>query len=596
MFSIGYGFAPRVRHSLAPILTLLIAGCESPRETVEEPTTAARPAAVVLREIFTDRAAETGLDFIQFNGMTGEFYFPEINGSGAALFDYDRDGDLDVYLVQGNLIDPAKTAEDAIFRPAEPLPLPDRLFRNELDPATGELRFTDVTTASGVVATGYGMGVAAADYDRDGWVDLYLTNVGPNQLLRNNGDGTFQDVTAAAKVDDRRWGIAAVFFDYDGDGWLDLYCGNYVDFNLGTHKVCRTKLGQPDFCGPLSFRPEPDSLFRNRGDGTFEDVTARARLGQEYGNGMGAVAADLDGNGWIDLYVANDGVPNQMWLNQGDGTFANRALLAGTAVNEDGQAEASMGVDVADFDGDGDPDVLIAHLSEETNTIYQNDGMGFFDDASVESGLGTPSWQNTGFGAGWVDYDNDGLLDVFIVNGAVRSLEAQLRDGSPYPLAQPNQLYRQAAPGRFTEVSSAAGAAFVLPEVSRGAAFGDVDNDGDTDVVVVNNSGPARLFINNVGQDNAWIGLRAVDPETGTDLLGASLGVFLEDGPVIWRQVKTAGSYASASDPRVIVGLGDGRRVSKVRVRWPNAPEEEFTEVTDGRYNDLVKGTGAPVP
>ena len=555
----------------------------------------ARPAETPTTPVFTDRAAETGLDFVQFNGMTGEFYFPEINGSGAALFDFDRDGDLDVYLVQGNLIDSDKSAGDAIFPPAEPLPLSDRLFRNDLDAATGELRFTDVTTESGIRATGYGMGVSAADFDRDGWVDLYVTNVGPNQLLRNNGDGTFTDVTTESGADDRRWSIASVFFDYDGDGWLDLYCGNYVDFNLGTHKVCRTKLGQPDFCGPLSFRPEPDSLFRNRGDGSFEDVTGRSRLSQEFGSGMGATAADLDGNGWIDLYVANDGVPNQMWLNQGDGTFVNRALLAGTAVNEDGQAEASMGVDVADFDGDGDPDVLISHLSEETNTIYQNDGFGFFDDASVESGLATPSWQNTGFGAGWIDYDNDGRLDVMVVNGAVRSLEAQLRAGDPYPLAQPNQLYRQTSPGRFEEVSESAGTAFVIPEVSRGSAFGDIDNDGDTDAVVVNNSGPARLFINNVGHESAWIGLRAVDPETGTDLLGTTIGLFLEDGEVMWRQVKTAGSYASSSDPRVLFGLGAGRRFGKVRVRWPGGPEEEFTDIAAGRYNELVKGTGAPV-
>ncbi len=577
------------------ILPLLLVGCGRPLEVAETPAQPAPRPETTEREIFTDRSVEAGLDFIHFNGMTGEFYFPEINGSGAALFDYDRDGDLDVYLVQGNLLDPTKTADDAIFPPAAALPLTDRVFRNDLDPATGELRFTDVTAASGLAATGYGMGVTTADFDRDGWVDLYVTNLGPNQLLRNNGDGTFDDVTAAATADDRRWSIAAVFFDYDGDGWLDLYCGNYVDFNLGTHKVCRTKLGQHDFCGPLSFRPEPDSLFRNRGDGTFEDVTARARLGQEYGNGMGAVAADLDGNGWIDLYVANDGVANQMWLNQGNGTFTNRALLAGTAVNEDGQAEASMGVDVADFDGDGDPDVLISHLAEETNTIYRNDGLGFFDDASVESGLGTPSWPYTGFGAGWIDYDNDGLLDVFIANGAVRSLEAQLRDGSQYPLAQANQLYRQTAPGRFQEVSDEAGATFALPEVSRGTAFGDIDNDGDTDAVVVNNSGPARLFVNNVGQDNDWVGLRAIDPETGTDLLGSRIGIFLEDGSVLWRQVKTAGSYASASDPRVIVGLGDNHRISKVRVHWPLDHMEEFTDVTIGRYNDLVKGTGVPI-
>ena len=551
-------------------------------------------------EIFTDRAREVGLDFTQFNGMTGEYYLPEINGSGAALFDYDNDGDLDVYVVQGTFVDVGRSPADAVFPPSGRLPLGDRLFRNDLvsgDDSGPRLRFTDVTEESQIRATGYGMGVATGDYDNDGWVDLYVTNLRANQLLRNNGDGTFGDVTVEAGVDDRRWSIAAVFVDYDRDGWLDLYCGNYVDFNLGTHQVCPTALGGSEHCGPSSFRPEPDSLFRNRGDGSFEDVTVRAGLASEFGSGMGAIDADFNGDHWPDLYVANDGMANQMWINQRDGTFANEALLGGVAVNEDGVPEASMGVDVGDLDGDGDVDLFMTHLAGETNTVYRNDGDGFFEDASIETGLAAPSLAGTGFGTAWLDYDLDGHLDVLIANGAVTTLADQWHGESRYPLGQANQLFRNDGRGGFADVSDRAGATFGLLEVGRGVAIGDVDNDGDPDALLVNNSGPARLLVNNVGQDRNWIGFRALGATAGHDALGARVGLVRADGGVTWRRVTTAGSYASASDPRVVMSL-EHRESSALlaRVEWPGGTVEEFSGVAAARYNALEQGTGTPVP
>jgi hypothetical protein len=524
--------------------------------------------------------------------MTGEFYNPEVFGSGVALFDYDNDGDLDVYLVQGNFLD-RRRLEEAIFPPHETPPLSDRLFRNELvGNDSGGLGFVDVTAVSEIQSKGYGMGVAVGDYDNDGWLDLYVTAVGSNTLFHNEGNGIFRDVTSRAGAHDPRWSVPAIFFDYDRDGWLDLYVGNYVDFNLGTHKVCRTDTGEPDYCGPTSFRPEPDRLLRNRGDGTFEDATARAGIDREFGNTLGAIATDLNGDGWLDLYVGNDWMPNQMWINQGDGTFVNEALIGGSAVNKEGLAEASMGVDAADFDGDGDEDLIMTHLALETNTIFVNDGRAQFDDRSVQTGLGMPSWEWTGFGTAWVDYDNDGLLDVVVANGAIRKIERQARSGNPYPLAEPNLLFRNLG-NRFEEVSHLAGEIFARLEVSRGAAFGDVDNDGDTDVVVNNNSGPVRLFRNNVGQESHWLGLELSGNPSRHSVLGARVAVRLESGAILWRRVKVAGSYASASDPRVLVGLGGNRAVSSVLVEWPDGSAEVFTEVTVDSYNLLQKGTGS---
>ena len=552
---------------------------------------------------FTDQAEAIGIDFVHVNGMSGELYISELMGPGAAMFDVDNDGDLDIYLVQGQMLGPGASLDEAVL-PRSARPLTDRLYRNDLDvraDGTRTLRFTDVTEASGLDVRSYGMGVAAGDIDNDGWVDLYRTSLGPNQLFRNNGDGTFTDVSDRT-TGEPRWSVSASFVDIDRDGWLDLYVGNYIDHRLDLPQPeCFIGTGERDYCGPKVYTPVPDQLYQNRGDGTFVDVTAEAQVAGEYGPALGVVAADVNGDGWADIYVANDSEPNQLWINQQDGSFTNGALLAGVAFNADGTAEGSMGVDAGDFDADGDDDLFMTHLTTETNTLYINDGSGLFQDGTARAGLGAPSVAYTGFGTAWLDVDNDGWLDLLVVNGAVqatdqrfaiRTLDVDLQPGESLPLHQPNQLFRNLGNGQFEEVTRRAGAAFELSEVSRGAAFGDVDNDGDQDVLVTNNNGRARLLINNVGHHNRWIGLRLVGGPGPRDMLGARVGVFRDVGPTLWRRARADGSYASANDPRVLVGLGEAAAVRRVRVIWPSGREEEWTDIAVDRWLTLTEGTG----
>ncbi len=539
-------------------------------------------------DIFVDATVSTGLSFEHFNGMSGELYFPEMMGSGVALFDYDGDGDMDVYLVQGQMLG-GKPVSEATIPPRYPTPLTDRLYRNDL--SEGRLRFTDVTEQSGIRALGYGMGVAAGDFDNDGYVDLYVTNYGSNQLWRNRGDGTFEDVTAKAGVDDPRWSVSATWVDYDRDGWLDLYVGNYFRHSIETdRRVCRMAKQARDYCGPLKGAGDPDSLFRNRGDGTFDDASDASGIRKAYGGALGVVAADFNGDRWPDIYVANDGVANQLWINQKDGRFVNEALLAGAAVNKDGMAEASMGVDAADFDGDGDEDLFMTHLRQETNTLYVNDGQGWFEDSSVSMGLANPSFAYTGFGTAWIDYDNDGWLDLLAVNGAVRKLQALVDVSDPYPLHQTDQLFRNLGNGSYREVTESAGPAFAVSLVSRGAAFGDLDQDGDPDVVIANNAGPARVLVNQVGSTSGWIGFRLVLADGRRDAYGAR--VVVEADRPLWRRVRADGSYASSNDPRVLAGLGEAPpKPVTVTVIWPDGAEERFADLAPGRYHVLRQGS-----
>jgi hypothetical protein len=554
---------------------------------------AAGRAAASVDPIFEDVAPEAGIRFRHFNGMTGDFTIAEITGAGAGLVDIDNDGDLDAYLVQGALL--GQDMSKAIFPwQGEDRPM-GRLLRNDL--AVGadgsrRLHFTDVTRTSGIVADGYGMGVAAGDYDNDGWVDLYLTNLGSNRLYRNRGDGTFVDVTAEAGVDDPRWSTCATFFDYDRDGFLDLYVANYVDFESDPRRACYAGSSARDFCGPKAYAPVPDRLFHNRGDGTFEDVTAAAGISKAYGAGFGVVATDLDGDGWVDVYVGNDGDPNLLWINQHDGTFRNDALWAGAALDANGAAQASMGVDAGDFDGDGDDDLFMTHITRETNTLYVNDGKGLFEDETIVSGLGPVSRTKTGFGSAWFDYDNDGWLDLMVVNGAVLAIPELVRRGDAYPLGLPNDLLHNTGRGTFEVADGRAGPSFALAEVSRGAAFGDVDDDGDTDVLVTNNNGPARLLLNRVGNLNPWLGLRLLPEGVNRDALGARVEVLRDGARPLWRRVHGDGSFCSSGDPRVLVGLGDRPAVTGVRVIWPSGLSERFPPPPVGRYTTLREGTG----
>ena len=534
--------------------------------------------------IFQERADFHGLSFIHFNGMTGKHYFPEMTGQGGALFDYDGDGDLDVYLVQGAMLSSAEALADALFPPQDPTFIADRLFRNDLERVDGRVRprFVDVTRTSGLAATGYGMGAVAGDYDGDGWTDLYVTNYGANQLWRNRGDGTFEDATAEAGVGDGLWGTSASFFDYDGDGWLDLYVANYVEFDVEANPRCFAVSSREDYCGPDAFSPQPDRLWRNQGDGTFEDVTSRVLPGYAPGPGLGVASGDLNGDGAVDLYVANDGKANQLWINQDNGTFADEALFSGAAVNREGRAEASMGVDLADYDGDGDEDIFLTHLMGETNTLYVNDGTGFFDDRSLESGLGAMSFPLTSFGTAWLDYDNDGWLDLLIASGAVRILEEQAAGGDPYPLKQSNKLLRNDA-GRFTDASADAGEVFELLEVSRGIAVGDVENDGDADAVIFNSNGPVRLLENQHGSQNSWVAV-AVVSSASSATAGARVRVETDGGRTLWRRSRTDGSYCSSRDPRVLVGLADGGQPISLSISFAGGNRKEFRRMPLGRY------------
>ncbi|MEM9408752.1 MAG: CRTAC1 family protein [Acidobacteriota bacterium] len=540
---------------------------------------------------FQDVTKEAGLDFVHFNGMSGRLYYLEVVGSGGALFDFDNDGDLDLYLVQSAMLGADLKPTDATFPWRDASPPQDRLYRNELVPA-GELRFVDVTASSGIRAEGYGIGAATGDFDNDGWTDLYLPQYGRNQLWRNRGDGTFEDVTRSAGVGSERWSTAASWTDFDADGHLDLYVVNYLEYNLITHKTCLTERGEPDYCLPNAYQPALDALYRNRGDGTFEDVSGRLGL-KVASNGLGVVGADLDGNGRLDFYVANDLLDNQLWLQQPDGRFVDDGLLAGVAVNREGKPEASMGVAAGDADNDGDLDLFMTHFRRETNTLYRAQGDGFFDDDTQKIGLGNPSWEFTSFGTGFFDFDNDGWLDLVTANGAVTYPAGADRDRNAFPLDEPNQLFRGGSAG-YEEVTERAGAGFAASHVSRGALLGDVDNDGDTDLVFTNNSGPARLLRNDVADGATWLGARLL--RAGRVDHGALLRVTV-DGRQRLRRAHTDGGYAAANDPRILVGAGAGAgKISKIRVVWSDGAVEDFPPgaLVVGAYRDLLRGEGTP--
>jgi hypothetical protein len=537
---------------------------------------------------------DVGLDFVHFNGMSGELYYPEIMAPGVALLDYDNDGDLDVYVVQGQMLGPGKTLKDAISPPTGELR--DRLFRNDLvvnADGSRTLHFTEVTASSGIDIRTYGMGVAVGDFDNDGHVDIYRTGLSGAVLLRNNGDGTFRDVTKTAGVENRGgWGVSAAFVDYDRDGRPDLYVGNYLVYRVDADIDCQDLTGQADYCPPTSYRPQRDHLYHNRGNGTFEDVTVRALVGGADGPALGVSTADFNGDGWIDIYVGNDGQPNQLWINQRNGTFKDTGLSSGTAVSGTGNSEASMGIDAGDFDNDGDEDLFVTNWMSQMNVLYVNLGGGLFEDRRSTSGLGAPSLAKTGFGTAWIDYDNDGWLDLLVVNGSVARIEAQAKAGDPFPLRMARQLYRNLKNGRFEDVSRLSGRAFESLEVGRGAAFGDIDNDGDLDVIVGNAAGPLELLVNMVGNRHHWLGLRLTDATGTRDMLGARVEVIRDGEPTLWRRARSDGSYASANDPRVLVGLGMNAAQPRVRVSWPDGINEEFSAMSIDRWAVLKEGSG----
>lgn len=532
---------------------------------------------------FVDRTRELGIEFRYESGATGKLHLPEVIGGGVGMFDSDGDGDLDLFFLDGNL-DPVNGLASG--------GLVDRFFRNDRGPGSSS-RFVDVTESSGLGDGGYGMGVAAADVDNDGDQDVLVTNLGGARLYANDGSGRFQDVSAAAGIDVPGWSCSATFLDYDRDGFLDLYVTRYLAYD--TAITCKSNAGRADYCNPKNYEPVSDVLFHNEGGGRFEDVSAAAGITTARAPGLGVVSADLDGDGWVDVYVANDGAPNQLWINQRNGTFRDVAWEMGAAVNLSGRAEAGMGVVVADLDGDLTLDLFITHLSGETNTLYLNRGGGRgFQDATGKSGTAASSIPFTGFGVAAMDVELDGDQDLLVVNGRVTWGEPNPRSLAPAPwdrLAESKLFYRNDGQGRFTLDLDLAGELGSSVEVSRGLAYGDLDEDGDLDVAVNNTESRSRVFFNEAPRAGRWLIVRAMDPRYRRDALGARVQVEA-GGRRLVRPIESSSSYLASNDPRAHFGLGRVDSVDVVRIAWPDGLREDFDVACVDCAVELRRGEG----
>lgn len=499
--------------------------------------------------------AESGFDFTHSIGEERRYWIPEIVAGGVALFDYDNDGDLDIYCVQSA----GELAGNRTDTPG------NRLFRNE-----GDLHFTDVTEQANVGDNSYGMGACCCDYDRDGDIDLFVSNVGADVLYRNRGDGTFENVTTSANLGDPGLAASAAFIDLDGDRFPELYVTHYVLWSPEKELKCGSGSGQ-DYCSPNNYRaPAPDLLYRNRTDGSFENISQQAGIRAAYGNGLGVIGADLDQDGKPDLYVANDGSPNQWWRNLGNLRFAEMAVTSGCAVNLNGISEAGMGVQATDVDEDGDLDLFMTHIRNETNTWYRNDG-GVFTDATILTGMAAVSRDSTGFGMGYQDFDHDGVLDLYVANGKVLRVRNLTNGEDPY--GEQDHLFRGLGGPRFQELSPRGGLSSAPSYTGRGAAFGDLDGDGDRDLVVINNNGPAMLLVNEAPKKGSSVTLTLVDRD-GIFAEGAHLKIHLGER-LLHRTATRFYSYCSSNDPRVHVGLGPSDQIDKVEVHWPDGHRSE---------------------
>ena len=526
---------------------------------------------------FSEEAHERGLDFDHHSGFDGRPMMPEMMGGGVALADLDGDGDLDAYLVQSGRVD-ATLDEDLSA---------NRLYMNR-----GDGHFHEVEGAAGAGDRGYGMGVAAADYDNDGDTDLYVTNLGPNVLLQNDGTGTFRDVTAESGVGDPRWSTAASFIDLDLDDDLDLFVVNYINWTPEIERECYVKTFYVTYCGPTAYGvPAMDRLYRNDGDGTFTDVTKAAGIDVAFGNGLGNVAADFNGDGLADLFVANDGTTNQLWLNAGDLRFEEECVLWSCAMDSDGIEKAGMGVASADVDDDGDSDLLVVNLERQTDSFFRNEGSYFFD-ATRLVGLGTVSMRHTRFGVALADFDNDARLDLYEANGKIALSGPAEGDG----YAEPNTLYRGSINDgaiRFVEIGPTGGVAPGLVHTSRGVASGDIDDDGGIDLVVTNRDAPAYLLMNRADRGN-WARFR-VRTTHGRDAIGATVSATV-GGRRLSRDVQPSASYLASNDPRVHFGVGSESRLHDVVVRWPGGTEEAFGHFAAGETHELRQGEGSQSP
>ncbi len=511
-----------------------------------------------------DVTAEAGVSFSHDPGMRGEYLFPEITGSGCGFIDIDNDGWLDVYWVQcGRALDEPRANA-----------VPNLLYRNR-----GDGTFTDITAESGAGDTGYGQGMAVGDYNNDGYADLYLSNLDDDVLLRNNGDGTFTDVTREAGIDNASWSIAAGFLDFDRDDDLDLYVSNYVNWTLEGDRDCHYYgTSREDYCGPKTYEPARDVFYRNNGDGTFTDITSDVELDQAFGPGMSVICADFDDDGYVDVYVANDSFPNQLWRNVEGTRFEDVALQWGVAVNGMGQAEGSMGCNAEDFNLDGRLDLFLCHFFEETHTLYLQQGGGGFVDASMPTGLARLSLNRTGFGATAIHLFNDPELYIYAGNGGVRDPSGAAPDPQQ-PKAEYDQLFRwDRTASKFSDVSDRAGPVMKHAAVSRGVAAGDFDNDGDPDLLVSVSNGPGRLLRNDAPGKQHWLQVHCRGAKGMRDALGAKVHVTI--GETTYRRDVTLNySYGCAADPRVHFGLGRAASADRVEVHWPNGTTTRLENV-----------------
>lgn len=530
---------------------------------------------------FVDAAAEAGIRVLNVSGSPTKDYVIESTGQGAALFDYDNDGDLDVLIVNGSTLPRLRDGGDLMVA----------FYRND-----GEGRFTDITAEAGFDRRGWGSGVCVADYDNDGFQDVYVTAVGPNVLWRNTGTGRFEDMTPDGT--DRQWSNGCAFGDYDRDGYVDLYVANFLEFDTtiiparGPSANC-SFMGIDTFCGPRPLRGQSDVLYRNNQKGGFEDVTTAAGITDPGYYGFGVIFTDLDGDGWPDIYVANDSVPNLLFRNNRDGTFTEDGLFAGVALSSDGRPQAGMGVDAADYDGDGDFDLIVTNFSHDYTTIYENNGKGEFTDASYKTNIASTAGPYLGWGVHFADLDNDGLVDVFIANGHVYPDIDRTNSGTTYH--QRNQIFRNVGDGKFRHVTEEVGGPLLLEKSSRGSAVGDIDNDGRLDVLVVNIDDRPTLLRNESTTGHNWILLQLVGTKSNRSAIGARVRL-TAGGRQQTGEVRGGGSFMSQNDVRLHFGLGTAARVDRLEIRWPSGLVETLTEVEPNRIHVITEGTNRSGP